>query len=165
MPGNARNRKFRTLFNGDEIDGKFYKLGAGVTGIDAATAEYLLRAGRIEEVDEDTFGELEGPTKPRDGRNLDGEDPNAGGGESAEAQRFEDEGDDEFENTAAADFQAGRIPDDLVNPDGTEDDRLVSRADLEKIAEAEKVTFRKSGDKASVARAIMAARARAEANA
>lgn len=57
----AKDRKFRTLFDGDEVDGKFYPRNGGLTGIDHFTAEFLVRSGRIEEVDDETFDTLEPP--------------------------------------------------------------------------------------------------------
>lgn len=140
----ARARKFETLFDGDEIDDKRYPLGGGVTGIDAATAEYLVRSGRLAEVDDERFGDLK--------------DAYA---DDETADDADDETADEFATTAAADFTAGRIPDDLVNTDATGDDKLVSRKELDAIAKRESVETSSAMDKADVARAIMAARAKA----
>lgn len=128
----ARERKFETLFDGDEIEGKRYGLGETVTGLDAPTAEYLVRNGRIAEVESEASAN-------------DGSD--AGGDLTASEQ------------AAADDFAAGRIPDDLLNPDATGDDKLISRKDLDAIAKDETVETSSSMDKADVARAIMAKRA------
>ena len=144
-----RDRKFVTLFDGDEIDGKTYPLDAGVTGLDGPTAEFLIRSGRIAEVDDETFAGLKSAGEPDSQADADADDD-------------ADDDEDEFATAAADDFAAGRIPDDLVNPDATGDDKLIARAKLDEIAKGEGVETKSSMDKADVARAIMAARAKVD---
>lgn len=62
-PDKQTDRKFRALFHGDEINGKHYAKGAGITGLDLATSTYLTQIGRIAEVSDDVFEGLEGPMK------------------------------------------------------------------------------------------------------
>lgn len=51
--------QFETLFDGDEINGKFYAKGDIVTGLDAATAHYLENSvGRIQRVSDDRIAAL-----------------------------------------------------------------------------------------------------------
>lgn len=63
----ATEKKFETLFDGDEIDGKTYGLGELVTGLDAATGAFLVEVGRIAEIGDDraTVLESNAPRKPR----------------------------------------------------------------------------------------------------
>lgn len=146
-----RERKFETLFDGDEIDGKRYPLEAGVTGIDAPTAEFLLRNGRLAEVDDERFESLKSAYSDAENE-AEPEGDTETDEERADRERLE---------AASEDFTAGRIPDDLVNPDASGDDKLVSRKDLDAIAKAESIETTSSMDKADVARAIMAGRAKA----
>ena len=138
----ARNRKFETQFDGDEIDGKVYGLGEGVTNLDAPTAEYLLGAGRLAEVDDERFAKITDSSGDADDVEVD------------------DEVDDEFDKKAATAFTDGDIPADLVNADATGDDKLIARKELDAIAKKETVETSSSMDKADVARAIMAKRLR-----
>lgn len=61
-----RDKKFETLFDGDEIDGKVYPIEAVVTGIDLPTAVYLQETGRIAAVGDERAGILEKRLKARE---------------------------------------------------------------------------------------------------
>lgn len=137
-----KNRKFKTLFDGDEIEGKRYGLGAGVTGLDASTATFLERSGRIEEVSDKAFKALPGP------------DTEAGQETDEERAAREALAD------AQARYDAGAIPEDLIDPDAAEDaaDKLKSKNDLIELAKADEADFNKSDTKPAIAVAIMAAR-------
>ncbi len=54
----ATDKHFRALFDGDEVNGKFYPLDAPMTGLDAPTAAYLTGAGRIIEITAEQAAEL-----------------------------------------------------------------------------------------------------------
>lgn len=159
-----RDRKFETLFDGDEIDGKRYPLGGGVTGLDAATAEYLVRQGRLAEVDDDEhFASLkkpgstdseEGSKQPPEPQETDEERATREAEEKAQQARID---------AATADFDAKRIPDDLIDPakPDSDADRLVTGAKLAELAKAAGIEAK--GNKRDVAIAIMAANAKDEA--
>lgn len=51
--GNAKEKHFEALFDGDEIDGKIYALGDAITGLDMPTQAYLLSIGRIAELSDE----------------------------------------------------------------------------------------------------------------
>lgn len=141
----ARLRRFATLFDGDEIDGKFYRLGEPVTGLDAPTGTFLVQIGRLEEISEEHFDKLVLDAK------------------SSEAAV--DAGGDAFANAAAEAFAAGNIPSDLVNPDAAADadDKLVTKTALLDIAKAEGVEVKSSATKIDIAVAVMASRLKADA--
>lgn len=149
----ARERKFETLFDGDEIEGTFYALGDGVTGIDASIAHYLVTTGRLAEIGDDEFAQL----------------PNVAAGNDTETDEqrtaralaeADAEADAAFLEAAHADYAAGNIPVDLVNPDAAQDadDRLIGKAELIELAKASGAIIKGSFTKAELAQAIMAVR-------
>lgn len=160
---NAKDRKFRTLFDGDEIDGKRYPLDGAVTGIDAFTAEYLLKIGRIEEVGDDVFGTLEAPY----GEDETAETRAKAARKAADKKRVADKGgktDEETVDTArlekaAKDHAGGVIPTDLIDASKpeTDADRLIAKAELAKLAAKDGVEAK--GTKTDIAVAIIEARA------
>lgn len=165
-----RARMFETQFDGDEIDGKFYPLNGGVTGLDAPTSEYLLKTGRLVEVtDAEYFANLPGPKSDED--TGDGKAPKTPKvetdeeREAREAREAEAEALKPYFAAAEADFDAKRIPDDLIDADkpDSDADRLISAKKLGEVATAEELTVK--GSKRDVAIQIMAARAKAEAEA
>lgn len=147
-PSNPKRRRFEAQFDGDEYEGKRYDLGDGVTGLDAPTAEFLLRNGRIAEIDEDTFRKLPGP--------------HSGKKDAADEGEI-DEGHEARVAAAKAALEAGSIPTDLLDPSKPETapDRLISKKALLAIASSESVELGKKPNKFEIAVAIMAARAKA----
>lgn len=65
MAKDPTKRRYKALFDGDEINGKRYALGAPITGLDAPTAAYLVQNGRITEISEDRFQQLTAANKPK----------------------------------------------------------------------------------------------------
>lgn len=158
-----RDRKFEALFDGDEIEGKRYSLGDGVTGLDAPTAEYLMRAGRLAEVDDERFDELPSPAKRASEASVESSTETDEDRAKREAAEAEEAADKARLEAAHAAFDKGEIPTDLVNADAAADadDKLIAKDKLVEIAKAESAVIKSSFTKAELAHAIMAARAKA----
>jgi hypothetical protein len=159
----ATAKKFRTEFDGDEIDGKFYKLGQPVTGLDGATGAYLVRIGRLTEITDEAFEDLVeqwGDDGDDDQGDAETDEEREERERLEEAQRQHDE----RLEAAGKRFESGDIPTDLLK-DGTTD--LKTEAELRALAGD--LPLRSSMTKAAIATAIMADRdrvaAEAEANA
>jgi len=154
-----RDRKFETLFDGDEVDGKFYGLGHGITNLDAPTSTYLVNAGRIAEVDDERFSQLDNIKGEAEGPNSQAADTGEGG-ESDEDKAAREAAEERYK-AAADEYTAGNVPTDLVNANAPADakDRLIEKNDLLAIAEREGATFKPAQSKAQLAVAIMARRA------
>lgn len=58
MSRESKNRKFEARFDGDEIDGKRYALGAPISGLDGPTAAFLVNSGRIREISDERHEKL-----------------------------------------------------------------------------------------------------------
>lgn len=158
----SSKRLFETLFDGDEINGKFYPLGAGVTDLDAPTADYLVRAGRLAEVSDPAhFAKL----KKAHGTEAPAEETPE---EKAEREQREaaDQRRTEATEWAHSEFAAGRVPTDLLDPDRADKpevaDRLKKGDELKTLATAGGVTIKSSDTKAEIAQAIMGHRRLAE---
>lgn len=159
---NARDRKFETLFEGDEIEGKFYPLEGGVTGLDAPTGDYLVATGRLAEVDDERFAQLKKAYGGEEKAPAETDEER----EAREAREAEEKAARARTAAAQVEFEAGRIPDDLIDPAKAPDakDRLVSRDKLDELAKAAGADVEGSMNKGEVAVAIMAARAKADAS-
>lgn len=153
-----RARTFETKFDGDEYDGKRYGLEEVVTGLDGPTADFLIRQGRIEEIGEDRAKYLAKLKAEKEGADASTETDDSNGDDG--------NGSDDFTANAQADFDAGRIPDDLIDASKpeTDTDRLIGKTALSALATSEGAAFKPNDSKAAIAVAIMAARSKAEAN-